>query len=131
MLEVEFPPQFTISRRPNFGTPIVTQSSVTLLCSVDSSPASEVFWEKDGAVVAREAELGLEGVREEDQGWYVCNANSKLGNYTSVGYYLAINQPEDINMSLPCLASPSECQAQVYPAEILEKSGVPGIVSNK
>ena len=27
--------------------------------------------------------------------------------------------------------SPSQCQAQVLPAEILEKSGVPGIVSNK
>ena len=104
-LEVEFPPQFTISRQPNFGTPIVTQSSVSLLCTVDSNPASEIFWEKDGAVVARTAELSLVGVGEEEQGWYQCNANHKLGNYSSVGYYLAIKEPEDINMSLPCLSS--------------------------
>ena len=108
LLEVEFPPQFTISRHPNFGTPIVTQSSVTLVCSVDSSPGSEVFWEKDGVVVSHQAELGLEGVGEEDQGWYQCNANHKLGNYSSVGYYLAIKQPEEVNMSLPCLTSPSQ-----------------------
>ena len=102
---VEYPPQFTISRQPNFGTPIVTQSSVSLLCSVDSQPASDVFWERDGVVVSTSEQLSLAEVTVADQGWYQCNANHKLGNYSSVGYYLAIKEPEDINMSLPCLSS--------------------------
>ena len=102
VLEVEYPPQFTISRQPNFGTPIVTQSSVSLVCTVDSWPASDVFWERDGVVVSTSDKLSLAGVTVEDQGWYQCNANHKLGNYSSVGYYLAIKEAEDINIPHPC-----------------------------
>ena len=105
---VEYPPQFTISRQPNFGTPIVTQSSVSLLCSVDSQPASDVFWERDGVVVSTSEQLSLAEVTVADKGWYQCNANHKLGNYSSVGYYLAIKEAEDIKIPQPCPALPSD-----------------------
>ena len=108
VLEVEYPPQFTISRQPNFGTPVVSRSSVSLLCTVDSWPLSDVFWERDGQVVSTSVKLSLAGVTVEDQGWYQCNANHKLGNYSSVGYYLAIKEAEDIKIPPPCPAASSD-----------------------
>jgi len=111
-ITVEFPPQFTISRQPRFGTPVLEGSRVRLECRVDSQPASLPYWEKDGEKVSEEGDLALDRVTPAHQGWYQCNANHKLGNYSSVGYYLAVRPGDSgelaglCNLSQPLLLTP-------------------------
>ena len=106
-LHVEYPPQFTISRVPHFGVPVVTGSRVSLFCDVDSEPASQPYWERNGLTLSDSADLELTSVTSEDEGWYQCNANHKLGNYSSVGYFLAVKAESELSpalsTALPCL----------------------------
>jgi hypothetical protein len=104
-LDVEFQPEFTISRSPGFGVPISEDMNVSLKCSVEANPlASPPFWEHNGIRLlgspldgfATEsddltvAELRFEAIREESEGWYQCSAEHKFGNFSSVGYYLSV-----------------------------------------
>ena len=110
-LHVEYPPQFTISRVPHFGVPVVTGSRVSLFCDVDSEPVSQPYWERNGLTLSDSAELELASVTSEDEGWYQCNANHKLGNYSSVGYFLAVKAESELSPALgtgpPCLGDSS------------------------
>jgi hypothetical protein len=105
-LHVEFQPEFTISRTPGFGVPIVEGQSVRLRCSVEASPPASAFWEHNGSrlpsvsagptsVAEPEAdpsvaELFFPVIRQDSEGWYQCSAQHKFGNFSSVGYYLAV-----------------------------------------
>ena len=107
LLNVEFQPEFTISRTPGFGVPIVEGQSIRLKCSVESNPPTSPFWEHNGSRLrwsddsvdgmvadstdnASSAELLFESIRQESEGWYQCSAEHKFGNFSSVGYYLAV-----------------------------------------
>ena len=111
LLHVEYPPQFTISRVPHFGVPVVTGSRVSLFCDVDSEPVSQPYWERNGLTLSDSASLELASVNSEDEGWYQCNANHKLGNYSSVGYFLAVKAESELSpglsTALPCLSDSS------------------------
>ena len=105
-LHVEYPPQFTIARLPQFGVPVVTGSSVSLRCEVDSEPVSQPYWERDGLTLSEAADLELASVSAEDEGWYQCNANHKLGNYSSVGYFLAVKAESELVPAPACAPAP-------------------------
>jgi len=102
-LNVEFPPQFTISRDPLFGTPVIKLATVALRCHVDSNPESVISWEQDGVIVSNSSDLVILSASLEDRGWYQCNANHKLGNYSSVGYYLSVKESiMNTSLMIPC-----------------------------
>jgi len=102
-LNVEFPPQFTISRDPLFGTPVIQLTTVALRCDVDSNPESVISWERDGVIVSNNSDLVILSASLEDRGWYQCNANHKLGNYSSVGYYLSVKESVmNTSLMIPC-----------------------------
>ena len=115
LLEVLYPPQFTLSRRPQFGTRVTSGSTVTLSCAVDSSPASRaVFWQHHGHTVSNTSSLELEAVTAAQAGWYQCLANHKLGNYSSVGYFLTVveadtaeQEAEEKDNIPPCAPAPA------------------------
>ena len=115
LLEVLYPPQFTLSRRPQFGTRVTRGSTVTLSCAVDSSPASRaVFWQHHGHTVSNTSSLELEAVTAAQAGWYQCLANHKLGNYSSVGYFLTVveadatEQEAEVKDNIPpCAPAPA------------------------
>ena len=117
-LHVEYPPQFTISRIPHFGTPVITETSVSLHCDVDSNPRSGAYWEHDGVIVSNTSDLVISSVSLIDEGWYQCNANHKFGNFSSVGYFLAVKPADIINSSVtdirPC-SSDSEEEGVLHP----------------
>ena len=89
-LLVEYQPEFTISREPGFGTPVLSQMMVTLGCRVEAVPASMPYWERNGVVVSTSDVLRISNVSQLDEGWYQCSTNHKLGNYSSVGYFLSV-----------------------------------------
>lgn len=106
LLDVEYPPQFTISRDPHFGSPVTVGSSMTLSCQVDSAPTTTAFWQHNGAVVSNTSVLFIPTLSADHGGWYQCNANHKLGNFSSVGYFLSVKQSEDVDLTP---APPSHC----------------------
>ena len=124
LLEVLYPPQFTLSRRPQFGTRVTRGSTVTLSCAVDSSPASRaVFWQHRGHTVSATSSLELEAVTAAQAGWYQCLANLKLGNYSSVSYFLTVVEADtaeqearrrSISPMRPCHPPPADITP--YPA---------------
>lgn len=110
-LDVEFQPEFTISRSPGFGVPIVEGMDVTLRCSVESNPSASPYWEHNGSRLpdhgrtsapsaaaanpvvissATATEIRFEAIRLGSEGWYQCSAEHKFGNFSSVGYYLSV-----------------------------------------
>ena len=91
-LQVEHQPEFTISREPGFGTPVLSQMTVTLGCLVEAVPASMPYWEKNGVLVSNTSLLVFSNVSGLDEGWYQCSTNHKLGNFSSVGYFLSIKE---------------------------------------
>ena len=115
LLEVLYPPQFTLSRRPQFGTRVTRGSTVTLSCAMDSSPASRaVFWQHHGHTVSATSSLELEAVTVGEAGWYQCLANHELGNYSSVGYFLTVveadtaeQEAEEKDNIPPCAPAPA------------------------
>ena len=103
----EFPPEFTISRRPEFGVPIVEDMTVSLRCTIESNPVSSPVWEHNGSPVTAAVAAGssqrvshaagenfvevtFDRISSEDEGWYLCATQHKFGNYTSVGYFLGV-----------------------------------------
>lgn len=91
-LEVEYQPEFTISREPGFGVPVMSQMTVTLGCRVEAVPASLPYWERNGVVVSSGDTMRISNVSQLDEGWYQCSTNHKLGNYSSVGYFLSVKE---------------------------------------
>ena len=101
LLDVEFQPEFTISRTPGFGVPIVEGTAVTLRCSVEANPSAAPFWEHNGARlkgssshqtedISSATEVYFEAIQQGSEGWYQCSAEHKFGNFSSVGYYLSV-----------------------------------------
>ena len=91
-LVVDHPPEFTIGREPGFGSPLPEGSQVTLLCTVEARPASSPFWEREGRVVSNNSRLEFPVLEARHEGWYVCSTSHRLGNFSSVGYYLSVKQ---------------------------------------
>ena len=97
----EYRPEFTISRSPGFGVPILEDMRVTLKCIVESNPTCLPVWEHNGVRVntsvagsdlpnANWAQLTFEKISPYDEGWYSCTTSHKFGNFSSVGYYLGV-----------------------------------------
>ena len=110
-LSVEYPPQFTISREPQFGSPVTVGSSVSLMCQVDSAPLSSAYWEHNGVELTNTSHLLIPRLTLEHEGWYQCNANHKLGNYSSVGYFLTVQEKSPLTPVSP----PSPCSDNDQP----------------
>lgn len=92
-LVVDHPPEFTIGREPGFGSPLVEGSTeVALLCTVEAKPASSPFWEREGRIVSNTSRLEFPVLEARHEGWYVCSTSHRLGNFSSVGYYLSVKQ---------------------------------------
>ena len=91
-LVVEYQPEFTITREPGFGSPVLSQMVVTLGCLVEASPASMPYWERNGVRVSTTSLLTFSNVSTSDEGWYQCSTNHKLGNFSSVGYFLSVKE---------------------------------------
>jgi len=91
-LQVEHQPEFTISREPGFGSPVLAQMTVSLRCEVEASPESHPYWEKNGVLVSNTSQLLFTNLSIHDEGWYQCSTNHKLGNFSSVGYFLSVKQ---------------------------------------
>ena len=99
LLEVLYPPQFT------------------LRCAMDSCPASRAvfwIWKHHGDTVSATSSLELEAVTAAQAGWYQCLANHKLGNYSSVGYFLTVveadtaeQEAEEKDNIPPCAPAPA------------------------
>ena len=93
----EFRPEFTISRNPGFGVPIMEDMTVSLKCSVDSNPPSVPIWEHNGVPIpsnqlnqTNTAEISFERISLDNDGWFQCSTQHKFGNFSSVGYYLSV-----------------------------------------
>ena len=97
----EFRPEFTISRSPGFGVPILEDMRVTLKCIVESNPPCLPIWEHNGVRVNTSVEhsdlptsnwvqLTFDKISPADEGWYSCTTIHKFGNFSSVGYYLGV-----------------------------------------
>jgi len=100
-LQVEYQPEFTISRVPGFGRPVLEHMTVWLKCSVDSQPSSRPVWRREGQIVSstyntatNTAEIHWTGIKAEDEGWFQCETQHKFGNFSSVGYYLSVRPGE-------------------------------------
>ena len=94
---MEFRPEFTISRNPGFGVPIMEEMTVSLKCTVESNPGSVPVWEHKGIPVqshqsnqSNVAEINFDRISISDEGWFQCTAQHKFGNFSSVGYYLSV-----------------------------------------
>ena len=108
LLEVLYPPQFT------------------LRCAMDSCPASRAvfwIWKHHGDTVSATSSLELEAVTAAQAGWYQCLANHKLGNYSSVSYFLTVVEADtaeqearrrSISPMRPCHPPPADITP--YPA---------------
>ncbi|KAL7287699.1 hypothetical protein TKK_0018091 [Trichogramma kaykai] len=94
LLDVQYTPEFAITRLPGFGTPIIEGMSVSLKCDVDSNPPSLPIWQRDdGAPPVEQSEdgwLNFTKISRTDKGWYKCYTRHMLGIYTSIGYYLNV-----------------------------------------
>ena len=96
----EFRPEFTISRNPEFGVPIMEDMTVSLKCSVESNPASIPVWEHNGVQVQpssvnqtsgqNTAEIRFDRISVSREGWFECTTQHKFGNFSSVGYFLGV-----------------------------------------
>jgi hypothetical protein len=94
---VEFRPEFTISRNPGFGVPIMEEMTVSLKCTVESNPGCVPIWEHNGIPIqstpsneSNVAEIKFERISLDQEGWFQCTAQHKFGNFSSVGYYLSV-----------------------------------------
>ena len=107
----EYRPEFTISRSPGFGVPILEDMRVTLKCIVESNPACEPVWEHNGVGVdsnsvvsstvsatSNTVEITFDKISPMDEGWYICTTVHKFGNFSSVGYYLGV-KPQAVTSS--------------------------------
>ena len=110
LLEVLYPPQFT------------------LRCAMDSCPASRAvfwIWKHHGDTVSATSSLELDAVTAAQAGWYQyqCLVNHKLGNYSSVSYFLTVEEADtakqearrrSISPMRPCHPPPADITP--YPA---------------
>ena len=101
VVHVDYQPEFTISRLPVFGQPVLEHMTVSLKCTVDSQPTSQPVWTREGETVPsiidqdnNTAELRWGSIRSSEEGWYQCETFHKLGNFSSVGYYLSVRAGE-------------------------------------
>lgn len=103
---MEFRPEFTISRNPGFGVPIMEEMTVSLKCTVESNPGSIPVWEHNGMPVqshqsnlSNVAEINFDRISISDEGWFQCTAQHKFGNFSSVGYYLSVKPKSRVTES--------------------------------
>ncbi|KAK3749889.1 hypothetical protein QZH41_008268, partial [Actinostola sp. cb2023] len=108
-VEVNYPAKFFIS--PQNDTQVEGQN-VTLECSLEGKPLSEVTWwhgsTKINTSVSRysvsgpplvsnsKASLTITNVVRDDEGFYYCKANNDLGTVESDSAYLTVNYPPKI-----------------------------------
>ncbi|XP_039279842.1 hemicentin-2 [Nilaparvata lugens] len=95
-LDVQYAPSFEISRLPGFGIPLVESISVSLKCDVDANPSAKPVWQKDdGPAPVTQTEdgfLNFTAIRREDSGWYKCTARHPLGDFSSIRYFLNVQE---------------------------------------
>lgn len=125
-VEVHHAPEFTIGREPGFGAPVAAGSALALLCTVEAAPPSAPYWEREGAVVAERSRLEFPVLEERHEGWYVCSTHHKLGNFSSVGYYLSVRPRPSSNSSD---SSSTSTTISSGGGVVVESSGAPPLCS--
>ncbi|XP_076330531.1 irregular chiasm C-roughest protein-like [Tachypleus tridentatus] len=142
-LNVLYDPTFSISRIPDFGTPVIEGMFVSLRCDIDSNPPSDPLWLKEERPqVSPEGYLNFTFITREHAGWYKCITEHLFGYFGSFGYFLNVRYGAEIveeppkeveaetgsSIDLECQAdgrpSPSYCWARVRDADRIEGIGI-------
>ncbi|XP_074593359.1 irregular chiasm C-roughest protein teiresias [Brevipalpus obovatus] len=102
-------PRFSFSREPVFGVPLIEGMTVLLKCDIDADPPSEPKWVRDiidinGVRQTRPVRTGPRGqlvfpsITMSDSGWYRCTTDHQSGHFSSLGYFLSVQNASIVSM---------------------------------
>ena len=109
VINVEYPPTFTLKRTPGFGIPILEGMTVSLDCKADVQPKILGSWLKDEAPYSSQnGSIVIDAATVHDIGWYQCYIIYNGEEYSSISYFLSVQPGEPGHQYQSGLATTSE-----------------------